>query len=324
MRDALLKWVSTYPTDPGYRDGSFANAQVGKTVRTELPALLKDLLHQPGRYALKGSIGQSDWADVPWVAVMDQSVTTSIQEGYYLVYLLSRGCDRLYLVLGQGCTRLYNESGKKAAEAELKRRGAAMRARAEPSVARLLPIMMNLNAPASNWRASLYEASIILGKEYETQALPSQATLEADYREALELYRLIAREGGWSSDDEIALEAELDGIEGSLAYQKSYRQHRRAERSAKHSREVKKHHKAECAACGFTTKGAYQLTDESDLDILEAHHLIPLHTLADGEIARFDIMKNFALLCPNCHRMIHRLGADKLDALRQQVKRTSE
>lgn len=321
MRDALLKWVSTYPRNPGWRDGSFEGAPVGKTVRHDVPEALKPLVDQRDRYLLKGSVGQSDWADAPWVALLDQSITTSTQEGFYLVYLLSKGCDRLYLVLQQGCTRLKNEAGLPAAERELKRRSAAMWERAKSETQRLGRVAMNLNAPQQNWRARLYEASVILGREYQTSALPDEEVLETDFREAMKLYQFLAREGGWASDDEIAEEAEQDGIQGGLDYQKSYRLHRRAERSSKHAREVKKHHKPECSACGFTTKGGYALADQSDVDILEAHHLIPLHTLADGQTASFDIIKDFALLCPNCHRMIHRLGAEDLEGLRKLVRR---
>ncbi|MBR9824850.1 MAG: DUF3578 domain-containing protein [Alphaproteobacteria bacterium] len=320
MRDALLNWVSNYPREPGYRNGTFRDAPVGKIVREDVPRVLKPLVYQRDRYLLKGSIGQAGWADTPWVAVLDQSITTSTQEGFYLVYLLSKGCDRLYLTLAQGCTRLKDEAGLPTAERELKRRSAVMWERAKPKAKRLDLVAMNLNAPKRNWRARLYEASVILGRKYETNSLPDEGALTADFREAMRLYQFLAREGGWDSDDAIAQDAEQDGIEGGLDYQKSYRLHRRAERSAKHSREVKKHHKPECAACGFTTKGSYALADESDVDILEAHHRIALHTLADGETASFDIIEDFALLCPNCHRMIHRLGAEKLEELKKLVR----
>lgn len=322
MRDALLDRVSTYPAAPGWRDGSFKGAKEKLAVERTVPGALQDLLWNKDRYIVEGSAGQGDWTKTPWVAVLDQSITTSTEDGFYLVYLLSHGCDRLYPVVGQGCTRLLKESEKpKHAKARktLLERASIMRARAAPHANRLSAISMDLSA--KGWRADLYEHSVVLGCEYATSALPDDDTLIADFREAIKLYRVLAREGGWSSDDEIAQEAEQDGIEGGLSYLKSYRQHRRAERSAKHSKEVKKRHKPECAACGFKTKGAYQIAKESDLDILEAHHLVPLHTLAEGETARFDIMKDFALLCPNCHRMIHRLGAEDLKGLQKLVKR---
>ena len=53
--------------------------------------------------------------------------------------------------------------------------------------------------------------------------------------------------------------------------------------------------------------------------LLEAHHLMPLHTLAEGTLATYRL-NDFALLCPNCHRAIHRLGPEKLDDLRALVR----
>ena len=38
---------------------------------------------------------------------------------------------------------------------------------------------------------------------------------------------------------------------------------------------------------------------------IEAHHLKPLHTLT-GEKVALDPVKDFAVLCSNCHKMIHR------------------
>lgn len=319
MREAIAQWVSTFPRNPGWRDGTFANAGEKVAVTEGVPNALKPLLRDRTRYLVEGSAGQGDWTKTPWVAVLDQSITTTTQEGFYLVYLLSHGCERLYCVLGQGCTRLKDESGIPTAREELRRRAAVMRQRLSNRIARLKPIDIDLNA--TGWRADLYEASGIVGCEYSANALPQETDLIADFHEAMALYKFLARDGGWNADDEIAHEAEEDGVSGTLDYQKSYRLHRRAERNHAHSRLVKKHHKPVCAACGFETKAHYHVVPEERIDILEAHHLIPLSRLADGEDVRFDITKDFALLCPNCHRMIHKLGAEKLDELRKLARR---
>ena len=39
---------------------------------------------------------------------------------------------------------------------------------------------------------------------------------------------------------------------------------------------------------------------------IEAHHLKPLSSLTEGSTLTYDVAKDFAVLCPNCHRMIHR------------------
>ena len=39
---------------------------------------------------------------------------------------------------------------------------------------------------------------------------------------------------------------------------------------------------------------------------IEAHHLKPISTLEEGVTVHYDIAADFAVLCSNCHRMIHR------------------
>ena len=38
-------------------------------------------------YVCEGSPGKGVWADVPWIAVYNPTVTTSATRGYYVVYL---------------------------------------------------------------------------------------------------------------------------------------------------------------------------------------------------------------------------------------------
>jgi MrcB-like, N-terminal domain len=37
------------------------------------------------------SVGQGNWADVPWIALLNTKVTTSTQEGIYVVFLITAG-----------------------------------------------------------------------------------------------------------------------------------------------------------------------------------------------------------------------------------------
>jgi 5-methylcytosine-specific restriction protein A len=53
---------------------------------------------------------------------------------------------------------------------------------------------------------------------------------------------------------------------------------------------------------------------------IEAHHLIPLSNLDNDEAVRFDPEKDFAVLCLNCHRVIHRMeDCSDIDGLRKLV-----
>lgn len=48
-------------------------------------------------YLVAGSVGQGNWAMVPWVCIFDRSITTSATKGVYIVYLLEKSGNSLYL-----------------------------------------------------------------------------------------------------------------------------------------------------------------------------------------------------------------------------------
>ncbi len=82
------------------------------------------------------------------------------------------------------------------------------------------------------------------------------------------------------------------------------RLHRVRERSRKLVKEakaaaLKKHGRLFCQACGFDFKKAYGDRGNGLIDI---HHTKPIHTLASGDRTR---LEDLALLCANCHRVVH-------------------
>lgn len=83
----------------------FANHLMGELVRKKLVNAFTTLdFLDKEQYEIKGSVGQGNWATVPWLAIMNKEVTTSTQRGYYIVYLFSDDMERLYLTLAQGVT----------------------------------------------------------------------------------------------------------------------------------------------------------------------------------------------------------------------------
>ena len=77
---------------------------------------------------------------------------------------------------------------------------------------------------------------------------------------------------------------------------------------------AKKIHGYTCQICGFNFLKFY---GEIGRDYIEAHHLTPLHELPPDMPIRLSPKDDFAVLCANCHRMIHRLGAEiELDGFR--------
>lgn len=317
MRDALVEWVSTYPTAPIHRDPNFENSPAAQVVSETVPNAVSVVLgDRADKFVVKGSAGQSTWTLTPWVAVMHRSETLSVQDGVYVVYLLSHGCERLHLAVGQGCTDLKASVGKTKAAAELERRASAMRARGKSKVARLTATSIDLNT--RGWRAELYEAGTVFAVQYDTRKLPGEDVLLDDLNEALSIYQQILKEGRWTGEDELLDAAQSEAGTKTLEQSKRYAYHRRIERNSSHS-------KAVIAKQGHVCKGCD--TDLSDVygpianGLIDAHHLRPLSSLEDGESVSFDPVTDFAVLCPNCHRVAHRLDdVGDIEALRRMVK----
>ncbi len=110
MRDQISRFMQEYPEA---KKQMFADNPFGDFVRTEIPDVLyKTGLVNQAEYQIKGSVGQGNWATIPWIAIMHSSITATPQEGIYIVYLLSSDCKRLYLSFNQGCTKIRNSHGK--------------------------------------------------------------------------------------------------------------------------------------------------------------------------------------------------------------------
>ena len=62
---------------------------------------------------------------------------------------------------------------------------------------------------------------------------------------------------------------------------------------------MKEHGRLFCEACGFDFSVKYGPTVSGLIDV---HHTKPIHTLSQGDTTKLD---ELALLCANCHRVVH-------------------
>lgn len=85
----------------------------------------------------------------------------------------------------------------------------------------------------------------------------------------------------------------------------SYRYHRTLERDRKvvairKANALKLHGKLECEGCGFDFAATYGPRGHG---FIEAHHTNPVHAMQEGDVTA---PEDLALICSNCHRMIHK------------------
>jgi 5-methylcytosine-specific restriction protein A len=114
-----------------------------------------------------------------------------------------------------------------------------------------------------------------------------------------------------AADDDIA-EAEEGRI---LTRTHVTRERNRKLVQRKKGQALKVHGDLKCEACGFSFGQVYGQRGDG---FIEAHHRVPLHQLRPGVKTRIE---DLALLCANCHRMVHaRSPWLSIDQLRAALK----
>lgn len=97
------------------------------------------------------------------------------------------------------------------------------------------------------------------------------------------------------------------------------RERNRALVDRKKRQALTKHGKLECEACGFDFQDRY---GNAGAGLIDVHHTRPLHTLEPGQKTR---LNDLALLCANCHRVVHSgrhwLSLEELRSALEQAKK---
>jgi 5-methylcytosine-specific restriction enzyme A len=251
-------------------------------------------------YIVRGSPGIAPhWAETPWVAIFDPAITDSAQRGFYVVYLFRGDGTGVYLVLGHAMDE---------ARAELRAGYLDMLVQNSRLDATLLgPDLTEglsvgpLRLDARKARSRGYECGSVVWRFYAHDELPDDVQGEADLARFLELYSELidARELVNNTEAEDLPTGDLSGEEA-----RKYRWHRRAERNQRLVQEAKQIHGFVCEVCKFDFEQRYgELGDQ----YIEAHHLVPFAQLAASPTSTIlDPRTDFASVCANCHRMLHR------------------
>ena len=129
---------------------------------------------------MTASIGQTNWADVPWIAFLDRRETTSTQRGVYPVLLFAADMSGVYLTFGQGVTDLKAEVGGLTAARPILRQQAN---EIWTSVGTGLPgfahdDQIDLKSTTNLGRS--YEPAVVAYRHYSLEALPTEQSIVED------------------------------------------------------------------------------------------------------------------------------------------------
>lgn len=277
-----------------------------------LPEDIQPLLGGEFDYLMmKGSAGMGGWARVPWCAFLNPLITTSVQNENVVVYLMDSEKCKIYLSLNQG-----TESVKKQFPHTYKQ---VLKQRAEEFRNKLEGFSFPISA-MDDFKGEVaegYASGHIYGYEYDASSLPDESVMIENLKSTLRAYhalfvRCLDAEAEKIKDPEevgnsvyFFSKRELAEAEEAVIIEenKKYIYHRKIERASGVSKAVKKIHGTACECCGVD----FAKVDNIKVDISEVHHIIPLASLEYGKQRKYDIEKEFAVLCPNCHRLLHKL-----------------
>jgi 5-methylcytosine-specific restriction protein A len=296
LKAALERVLAEWQTA---RNDGYAQHPLATFIRDAVPDELERALKNRRGLTIEGSAGRGRWAGVPWVALFDDVVTNSATRGYYVVYLFHSGGTVVHLSLNQGTTATRTEF-KTNTRAVLMDRASLMQRRLADFSAQLPVTSIDLGSqdelPAD------YCAGHAIGQSYLAGQLPSDEQLSEDLQAAVAAYRALTFRGGLDPSPE-ADEEDAPRVGSSLIELRRYKMHRRIERNPRAAKEAKKYHGIRCQACNLEFNQRYGHLGDG---FIEAHHLRPIASLEEGAAVSYDVATDFAVLCSNCHRMIHR------------------
>ncbi len=296
LRDSFEKILTEYSVA---QSKPLKDHPLASFIRSTLPKNLKAFINNSESYLFHGSHGVGQWARCPWVAIFDILITDSAQSGYFPMYLFRGDMKGVYLSLNQGVAEI-KEKYKENPKDVLKIKASDFRAQIGGLPKNFPLTKIDLVPKSASELSSFYEAGNVFAKYYEITDLPEEEELISDFKDMMDHYQFL-------SENENAVESlhigehdeNLGKTEEDL---RNFRQHWRVERNRKFAKAAKQVHGYICQGCGFDFEKKY---GEIGKNYIEAHHLVPI-SLFKGQVVKLDPKLDFAVLCSNCHRMIHR------------------
>jgi len=157
---------------------------IRKELVEEVRTNIKDIYSS---YLVKSSAGAGNWASVPWLAILNPTVTTSTQSGVYPVYLFCADGSGIYLSLGFGTTDLKEKYGARGG----REKAAELRNQIRSKDQRLEKWNESIDLRSSTDLGRSYELATAGAKFYPHDAIPDDEKLLSDLNELLDIYSAI-------------------------------------------------------------------------------------------------------------------------------------
>ena len=148
---------------------------------------------------VKGSMGQGNKTDYPWVSILNKNITFTTKTGRYIVYLFKKDMSSFYLTLDQGITYFTDAYGKKKYESARK---VVKYFQDHINDDYFSKELIKLGGTSKGTLGYGYEQTTILSKYYESNNF-SEDELINDYKRMMQIYDEIYKNMDTDSYDEI-------------------------------------------------------------------------------------------------------------------------
>lgn len=126
---------------------------------------------------VKMSVGNGGWTKTPWIAIMDNRITTSTQSGVYVVFLIAEDLSVTYLTLNQGMTNLVNIHGQRGAVEEMQRIAKDTRPKVQGLLDEDFSLDSNIQLKSKTSNAKNYEKGTIAWEALPTNSIPDDRSM---------------------------------------------------------------------------------------------------------------------------------------------------
>src|SRR3984893_17233908 len=214
LSDGLEAALQQYPVA---RHAPFSGSHPVNSVFQGLSQSLRsaDRIKLVPNLRVRSSTGQGNWARVPWIAILDDRIATTIQSGVYCVFLFREDGSGVYLTLAQGVTEPKRRLGSDW-KAELRSNAKRIRSLLGPLEGAGFSLTDGIDLHTGPGLGSDYEVSTIAHKLYEREHVPEDEDLLSDLRALIDSYEELVTEHSVVTDIDIAPEELLQAFSKSL------------------------------------------------------------------------------------------------------------
>ena len=125
---------------------------------------------------------------MPWIALLNTNVTTSTQEGIYVVFLIATDLNRIFLTLNQGTTNLVNGLGQREAQKRMIDVANKTRLLISDLAAAGFVLDSKISLGGGGWLAKNYEIGTIAHMDFDVNDLPSDERMNELLKAVLDAY----------------------------------------------------------------------------------------------------------------------------------------